>query len=85
MSFPFRRTPDEFKRKTTERKTEYRRAKKENITSADYQNIKNKLGLNQRTSETKLKFVLNRYKKKPRSWKAIGITKEDFKRFGIEV
>jgi len=78
MSFPFRRLPEG-------RKKEAKRAEKKHVTSKDFQNIKNKLGLSQTTSERKLKYVLSRYKKKPRSWKAIGITKEDFKRFGIRI
>ena len=78
MSFPFRRMPEG-------RKTEAKRARKENITSHDLQNTKNKLGLAQKTGETKTRYVLSRYAKKPRSWKAQGITKEDFKKFGIKV
>ncbi len=78
MSFPFRRMPEG-------RKTEAKRAKVKHLDSSDLQNIKNKLGLAQRTGETKTRYVLSRYAKKPRSWKAQGITKEDFKKFGIKV
>ena len=85
MSFPFRRTPKEFTRQPEGRKKEARRARKENVTSHDYQNIKNKLGLNQNSSEEKTKHVLTRFRWKPRAWKAIGITKEDFERFGIKI
>ena len=83
MSFPFRRKPKEFQRQSEGRKKEAQRARKKHVTSEDFQNIKNKLGLQQITSEEKTKYVLRRFAKKPRSWKAIGITKEDFERFGI--
>ena len=85
MSFPFRRAPPEFKRQVEGRKKEAKRAKKENITSADYQNIRNKLGLGKRDNDSKVVYTLRRFAKKPRTWKVIGITTEDFKRFGIEV
>ncbi len=86
MSFPFRRTPTEFKRQPQGRKKEAGRARKENITSIDYQNIKNKLGLNQRTSEEKTKHILTRFRwKSKRTWDAIGITEADFKKFGISL
>ena len=87
VDFPFRKAPEksEFKRKIEERKSEAERAAKNHITSADFQNIRNKLGLSQRDKDAKVIFVLKRFAKKPRTWKAIGITKDDFKKFGIIV
>ena len=85
MSFPFRRAPKEFKRKITERKTEAKRAKKENITSADYQNIRNKLGLSKNHKEWKIRAELLRLsRKRPKTWLALGLTREDFKAFDID-
>ena len=84
---PFRKAPEksEFKRKIEERKSEAARAAKNHVTSADFQNIRNKLGLSQRDKDAKVIFVLKRFAKKPRTWKSIGITKDDFKKFGIIV
>jgi len=84
--FPFRKAPESFKKKIEERKTEAKKAAKNNITSADFQNIKNKLGLSQRDKEARVKQVLRRLSSKSkRAWSAIGITKEDFRRFGIRI
>lgn len=87
VDFPFRKAPEksEFKRKIEERKTEADRAAKNHTTSADFQSIRNKLGLGKRDKDYKVILVLNRFAKKPRTWKAIGLTKEDFKKFGIIV
>ncbi len=84
--FPFRRTPDkpEYTRKRAERVSEAKRAKA-HFNSDDIQGIRAKLGLNSRTGEAKIKYTLRRYAKKPRSWKAIGLTKDDFSKFGIKI
>lgn len=84
MSFPFRRKPDELKQKEKKYHLDGS-VKKKRISSKDYQNIRNKLGLGKRTNDDKVKFILRRYAKKPRNWDSVGITKEDFKRFGIQV
>jgi len=84
--FPFRRAPEPFKRKVEERKKEARKAKEKHIDSSDLQNIKNKLGYTQRTKEYKVIAELKRLsRKKPKTWKAIGLTEKDFKAFGIKV
>ena len=86
MSFPFRRAPTEFRRKVKERKEEDKRAKSENTTSADFQNIKNRLGFTQKAKDWKVKRELKRLSnKKPKTWKAIGLTANDFKAYGIKV
>ena len=86
MSFPFRRAPQEFKRKPKERKAEADKARKKNITSEDYQSIRNKLGLSQRDREDKVLSELRRISRKnTRTAKALGITKDDFKKFGIKI
>lgn len=84
--FPFRRAPEKYKRKPEERKSEARRAAKENFTSADVQGIRNKLGLSKTHKEWKIKKELIRLSKKPhKTWRLIGLTKEDFTKFGITV
>ena len=86
MSFPFRRAPEPFKRKIKERKEEAKKAKDRHIDSSDLQNIKNKIGFTQRTKEYKVIAELKRLaRKRPKTWKAIGITIEDFEKFGIKV
>ena len=86
MSFPFRRAPPKYKRKVREMdKEEADRAKLPKITTEDYQNIRNKLGLGKRDKDSKVAYIMRRYACKPRSWKVVGLTREDFKRFGIEV
>ena len=84
--FPFRRTPDkpEFTRKSKERKSEAKRARA-HFNADDITSVRAKLGLNKRTGEAKIKYTLRRFAKKPRSWKAIGITKDDFIKFGIKI
>ena len=78
VDFPFRRLPEE-------RKKEAKRAEDSHITSKDFQNIRNKLGLSQRENDEKVRYALRRLAKKPRNWKVVGITKDDFIRFGISI
>ena len=81
--FPFRKAEGTFKRKIEERKAE---AKRNKITSADFQNIRSQLGLTKRDKEDKIKHTLRRLSSKSkRTWDGLGITKEDFRRFGIRV
>ncbi len=84
--FPFRKTPNkpEFTRKRAERKSEAERAKA-HFNSDDIQSIKARLGLKSTASIEKTKYQLSRLSKKPRAWKAVGITREDFKKFGIKI
>ncbi len=50
----------------------------------DLENIKNRLGLSKRDTESKVKFVLqNLMDRSPRGWNQLGITKQDFSDFGI--
>ena len=78
-----------FKRGTTgkhTRKTEEKRAKKKYVTSHDFQNICNRLGLRRDAPKEKIVFELNRLKGKSRTtWKSLKLTEEDFKKFGIQV
>ena len=77
--FPFRRLPEG-------RKKEAKRAEKKHLTSKDLQNIKNKLGLTQRTKEYRVIAELKRLsRKKPKTWKALGLTPDDFKEYGIKI
>ena len=86
MSFPFRRAPQEYKRKPEGRKKEAEKARKKHVTSDDFQSIRNKLGLSQRNKEDKVLSELRRISRKnPRTAKALGITKDDFKKFGIKI
>ena len=78
VDFPFRRQPEG-------RKTEAKKAESNHITSKDFQNIKNKLGLSQKENDEKVRYALRRLAKKPRTWKVVGITKDDFIRFGIKI
>ena len=70
-----------FKRKVEERKFEAKRAEK---YFPKYSNVKNRLGLPQHAPYEKVKFELNRHKN-PRARKALGLTDEDFKEYGIEI
>lgn len=72
----------EFKRMRKGRKKEAERAKK-SFDSSDIQNLKNKLGLSQRENEARVIRELNRIRNKPRTIKALKLTIEDFKKFGI--
>ena len=89
--FPFRRKPSNsddrnYTRKTKERKTEAKRAKDSHIDSSDLQGIRNKIGYNKTAKEWKVKKELIRLsKKKPKTWKLLGLTIEDFKKFGIHI
>lgn len=86
MTFPFRRTPKEFKRQPEGRKKEAEKARKKHVTSEDFQNIKNKLGLSQRAKEEKVISELKRISRKSaRTARALGITKEDYAKFGIKI
>ena len=76
--FPFRRKPEE-------RKKEAKRAEDSHVTSKDFQNIRNKLGLSQKESDEKVRYALRRLVKKPRTWKVVGITRDDFIKFGITI
>jgi hypothetical protein len=83
--FPFRRAPDKYKRKPKERKEEAEKAKK-HFDSSDIQGIRNKLGLSKTHKEWKIKKEMIRLSKKPsKTWRLIGLTKEDFAMFGIKV
>lgn len=70
-----------FKRKVEERKIEAKKAEK---YFPKYSNAKNKLGLKQHTPDDKVKFELNKHKN-PRDRKALGLTDDDFKEYGIEI
>jgi len=86
--FPFRRLPDkpEFTRKPKERKAEAERVAAKHTTSEDYNSLRAKLGLGKRDKDYKVKNTLSRLRhKNHRTWKAVGITEEDFERFGIEI
>jgi len=86
--FPFRRLPDkpEFTRKAKERKVEAKRAASSHVTSEDYNSLRAKLGLGKRDKDYKVKNTLSRLRhKNHRAWEAVGITKEDFERFGIKI
>jgi len=81
--FPFRRLPDkpEFTKKAV-----VKRATVKSATSEDYNSLRAKLGLGKRDKDYKVKNTLSRLRhKNHRAWEAVGITKEDFERFGIEI
>ena len=68
------------------RKTEEKKAKKKHVTSSDYQDIRNRLGLRSDAPKEKIVFELNRLKGKSRTtWKVLKLTEADFKKFGIQV
>ena len=76
-----------FKRRTrgkVTRKTEASRAEKKYVTSSDFQNIRNRLGLRSDAPKEKIVFELNRLKGKSRTtWKVLKLTEADFKKFGV--
>ncbi len=78
-----------FKRRTSgkvTRKTEAKRAEKKYVTSSDFQNIRNRLGLRNGAPKEKIVFELNRLKGKRRTtWESLKLTEADFKKFGIQV
>ncbi len=78
-----------FKRRTkgtVTRKTEAKRAEKKYVTSSDFQNIRNRLGLRSDAPKEKIVFELNRLKGKRRTtWQSLKLTEADFKKFGIQV
>lgn len=67
------------------RETENERAKKENFTSKDTQNIKNRLGLSQKATREQVKAELIRLKKKSEAtWRALKLTKKDFEDYDVK-
>ena len=72
-----------FKRKVEERKVEASKAKKV-FNSENFTSINRKLGLRDSAPKEKIIFELNRLKN-PRTRKQLGLTDEDFKKFGIEI
>ena len=74
-----------FTRRPKGRLAEEKKAKKKNVTSSDFQNIRNRLGLRQNAPKEKIIFVLNRLKFKSQgTWDALLLTARDFEDFGLE-
>ena len=74
-----------FKRKPKGRKTEAKKAEDKHLDSGELQTICNKLGISSSGRNVeKIKFELNRLKNKSATRKALGLTDEDFKKYGIE-
>lgn len=71
-----------FKKKSEERKVEAKKAKTV-FNSDDFTSINKKLGLRSNAPREKIIFELNRLKN-PRTRKALGLTEQDFKQFGID-
>ena len=73
-----------FKRKTYERKIEAKKAEKH---VSKFSNVRNKLGLSQSSPDEKVKYELTRIMGgNPNTWKkALGLTEDDFKEFGVLV
>ena len=71
------------KRKVEERKVEAEKAKKI-FDAGKFTSINRKLGLRDDAPKEKIIFELNRLKN-PRTRKQLGLTDEDFKKFGIEI
>lgn len=71
-----------FKKKSEERKVEAKKAKAV-FNSDDFTSINKKLGLRSNAPREKIIFELNRLKN-PRTRKALGLTEQDFKQFGID-
>ena len=55
---------------------------KEVFDSNDIQSVANKLGISS-ANDDKIKFELNKLKAKKNLWEAIGLTEDDFKKYGI--
>jgi hypothetical protein len=72
-----------FKKKSEERKVEAKKAKAV-FNSDDFTSINKKLGLRANAPKEKIVFELNRLKN-PRTRKALGLTEQDFKQFGIDL
>jgi len=91
MSFPYRRKPKDsddkpkYKRKAKERITEAKRAEDEYTDSSEHQNIRSRLGLQQKATETAVKKTLRRFLRKRRIWKVIGLTEADFIAYGFKI
>jgi len=74
-----------FKRRPKGRLAEEKRAKKKYVTSSDFQNIRNRLGLRSTAPKEKIIFELNRLRyKSEATWKSLNLTKKDFEDFGLE-
>jgi len=74
-----------FKHKPRARKVEAKKARVKHVTSYDFQNLRNRLGLRQNTPREKIIFELNRLKwKSEATWKALNLTEKDFEEFGLE-
>ena len=81
--FPFRRLPD---KPEFTKKTETKRIVRKHATVDDYNSLRAKLGLGKRSKDYKVKNTLSRLRNKDhRTWKAVGVTEEDFRIFGIQV
>jgi len=66
-----------------QKKVEAERAARRYEDSSEHQNIKNKLGLNQRATRGQIKTALKRYIHKERHWRILKITREDFEEYGL--